>query len=271
MMAPPAAEDKGTITIAGFAIGCGRMLALVALAVLASAFVKGAIGFGFPALGTPVLSLLVDVKTAFLVLIVPNIVMDGIQLRRAGAPRATMRRMLPVVVFGAAGMVVGTYLLAVLSSRTVMLILGGFVLLFVALNLTPLSPRIQPHRERWASPVAGFLSGVVGGITNVPGTPLVIYFQALGMAKREFVSAVAFTFVLAKLTQLIAVTWYGLMSGPLLLGSLLLTVVGLGGFALGLRVQDRLAPRAFNRAVLTFLSLLGAWLVLRGLGGHLGR
>lgn len=48
--------------------------ALMAAVVLGAAFVKGAIGFGFPALGTPLLSLVVDVKTAVVVLILPNIV-----------------------------------------------------------------------------------------------------------------------------------------------------------------------------------------------------
>jgi uncharacterized protein len=241
------------------------MLALVALATAVSAFVKGAIGFGFPAIGTPLLSLLLDVKTAYLVLIVPNIVMDGVQLVRGGAPLPIVRRMLPVVVFGAVGMVAGTHLLAVLTSRTVMLILGGFVLLFVALNVTRLAPRLPPRWEWWASPVAGLVSGVVGGITNVPGTPLVIYFHALGLPKQDFVRAVAFTFVLAKVAQLAAVTWYGLMTGTLVVGSLLLTLAALVGFAVGLRVQDRLEPRAFNLAVLGFLTLLGIWLLSRNL------
>ncbi len=239
------------------------MLPLLALAVAVAAFVKGAIGFGFPTLGTPLLALIVDVKTAFLVLIVPNIVMDGVQFLRGGARRATARRLLPLVALGAVGMVLGTHLLASLASSTVMLILGGFILTFVVLNLTHLSPRLPPRWEPWASPVVGFVAGVVGGITNVPGTPLVLYFYALGLAKREFVSAVAFCFVLYKLVQLGAVTWYGLMSGPLLIWSLVLTAVALIGFALGLRVQDRLEPRTFNRAVLVFLAALGAWLVIR--------
>jgi hypothetical protein len=242
------------------------MLALVALATAAAAFVKGSIGFGFPTLGTPLLSLLVDVKTAVLVLIVPNVVMDGLQFVRCGAPRATVRRMAPLVASGAVGMVAGTHLLAVLASRTVMLILGAFILLFVGLSVTRLVPRLPPRWEGWASPVAGFLAGVVGGVTSVPGTPLVVYFQALGLSKQEFVSAVAFTFVLYKLVQLAAVSWYGLMSGALLVGSLWLTVAALAGFAVGLRVQDRLAPPAFNRAVLVFLALLGAWLVARNIG-----
>jgi hypothetical protein len=58
---------------------------LLALAVAASAFVKGSIGFGFPTLGTRLLTLLVDVKTALLVLIIPNIVMDGIQTGTSGS------------------------------------------------------------------------------------------------------------------------------------------------------------------------------------------
>jgi hypothetical protein len=239
------------------------VLPLVALAVAVAAFVKGAIGFGFPTLGTPLLALIVDVKTAFLVLIVPNIVMDGIQLVRAGAPAATARRLAPLVAFGAAGMVLGTHLLASLASSTVMLILGGFILAFVALSVTRLSPRVPPRWEPWASPVVGFAAGVVGGVTNVPGTPLVLYFYALGLGKREFVSAVAFSFVLYKVIQLGAVTWYGLMSWPLLGWSVALTGAALGGFAVGLRVQDRLEPQTFNRAVLIFLAALGGWLVLR--------
>jgi uncharacterized membrane protein YfcA len=111
--------------------------------------------------------------------------------------------------------------------------------------------------------VVGFVAGVVGGITNVPGTPLVLYFYALGLPKREFVSAVAFSFVLYKLVQLAAVTWYGLMSAVVLGWSLLLTLVALAAFALGLRVQDWMDPRTFNRVVLVFLGALGAWLVIR--------
>jgi uncharacterized membrane protein YfcA len=161
---PPGVKAAG----AAFRDRMRGMLALVALAVAAAAFVKGSIGFGFPTLGTPLLSLLVDVKTAFLVLIVPNIVMDGMQFVRAGAPRTTVRRMTWLVAFGAVGMVIGTHLLAALSSGTVLLILGGFILLFAALSLTRLTPRLPPGWEPWAAPVVGLLAGVVGGSPTCP-------------------------------------------------------------------------------------------------------
>ena len=112
----------------------------------------------------------------------------------------------------------------------------------------------------------GLIAGLIGGVTNVPGTPLVIYFYALRLAKPEFVSAVGVTFVLYKAVQLAAVTWYGLLSWQTFAASLGLAVVALAGFLAGRAVQDRLDQRTFNRVVLTFLALLGAWLVYRA--GH---
>jgi uncharacterized membrane protein YfcA len=206
-----------------------------------------------------------DVKTAVALLVVPNIAMDAIQSRRGGGVLATARRLAALLAFGAAGMVVGTRLLVGLSGRTAMLVLGAFVLSFVLLNVSRLVQRVPAGWERWLSPPIGFLAGVVGGVTNVPGTPLVIYFYALGMEKREFVRSVAFSFIVYKAVQLGALTWYGAFGRTLVLPTLALSAAALGGFAVGLRVQDRLDQRTFNRAVLVFLAILGVWLVVRAI------
>jgi len=211
------------------------------------------------------LALVVDVKTAVAALVIPNLVMDGLQLRRQGPLGATPRRLAPLLVFTMLGTIVGTKLLVVLSGRTAMLILGAFVLGFVALDLARFSPRVPAGWERLLAPPVGLAAGVMGGITNAPGTALALYFVALGMDKREFVRSIAFTFLVVKAVQLASLGWYGLLGWPLVLGSLGLTAAGLAGFGLGVRVQDRLDQRAFNRGVLVFLATLGAWLVVRTL------
>jgi uncharacterized protein len=211
------------------------------------------------------LALFVDVKTAVVLLIVPNIVMDAVQASRRGRLVATLRRFTLLIVCGAVGTVAGTRLLAVLSLRAATLLLGTTIVGFVALNATRWSPRVRPGAARWLDGVVGFVAGVIGGVTNVPGTPLVIYFYALRLAKEDFVRAVAVTFVLYKLVQLGAVTWYGLLTWRLLGLSALLTVVALAGFRLGLAIQDRLDQTTFNRVILVFLGLLGGWLVVRAL------
>src|SRR5262245_25692223 len=233
------------------------------LAVFAAGTVKGTAGLGFPTLATPLLSLAVDVKTAVVLLILPNIVMDGIQFARRGAPTETIRRLLPLLVTGAIGTVLGTRLLVVLPARAVLLLLGAFVIAFVALNATRFSPRLPAGWEPWAGPAAGLVAGVVGGVTNVPGTPLAMYFYALGMSKTDFLASTAFTFLIYKLVQIGAVAWYGLFSSALAATSLALTGIALAGFVAGLWVQNRLDQRAFNRAVLTLLGALGVWLVVR--------
>ena len=238
------------------------MLAFGGVAVVLAAFVKGSIGFGFPTLGTPLLSLVTDVRTAVVLLIVPNIAMDGLQFARLGAPGAVMRRFATLLVAGAVGTLLGTRLLVGLSPRVATVLLGAVVLLYVALSMLGAAPRVAPRWERAVSPLVGFVAGVIGGVTNVPGTPLVMYFNALGLAKPEFVAAVAFTFIVYKAVQLGAVIYFGLLTWELVGWSLALTLVGLGGFVVGLRVQDRLDARAFNRAVLGFLALLGLWLTI---------
>ncbi len=233
------------------------------LAVLVAGAVKGTAGLGFPTLATPLLSLVVDVKTAVALLILPNIVMDGLQFARRGAPTATIRRLTPLLIAGALGTVIGTRLLVVLPPRAVLLLLGVFVVAFVALNATRFSPRLPAAWEPWAGPVAGLVAGVVGGVTNVPGTPLAMYFYALGLSKPDFLAAVAFTFLVYKLVQLAAVAWFGLLSAALAATSVALTGAALAGFVLGLWIQARLEQDAFNRAVLALLGALGLWLIAR--------
>jgi uncharacterized protein len=205
------------------------------------------------------------VKTAVAVLVVPNLVMDGIQARRRGGLAATVRRLAPLLLFGAAGTVLGTAALAALHAQTVTLALGGFVVLFVILNAMRVSPRVAPSWERWLSPPVGLVAGTVGGVTNVPSLPLILYFYALGMEKDEFLRSIAVTFLAYKFVQLVSLVTLGLLDGVRFGASLALTAVAVGAFALGLRVQDRLDARAFNRAVLGFLGALGVWLVIRAI------
>lgn len=206
---------------------------------------------------------MVDVKTAVAVLVIPNLVMDSLQLRRAGPIGDAPRRLAPLLLFTMIGTVIGTKLLVMLSPRTVTLTLGGFVLGYVLLDLARFSPRVPPHWElRLAAPV-GLLAGIMGGITNAPGTPIALYLVALGMEKKEFIRSISFTFLVVKGFQLVTLVWYGLLGWQLALASLGLAAVALGGFAVGVKLQDRLDQRSFNRAVLVFLAVLGAWLVAK--------
>ncbi len=233
------------------------------LAVLVAAFVKGAIAFGFPTIATPLFALVVDVKTAVAILILPNLAMDLVQSTRRPGLVATLRRHAVLYALGIVGTFLGTYWLKRSSDRQAMLVLGLFVLAFVALNISRLPVRVPPSWERYLAAPAGLVAGVMGGITNAHGTALVIYFYALGLDKGEFVRAISLAFIVYKAAQLVAVVQAGIMTLDLFWFSVLATGIAMMAFWLGLRVQDRMNQRAFNRAILGVLALLGAFLVFR--------
>ncbi len=204
-------------------------------------------------------------KSAVALLVIPNLVMDSLQLRRSGPLGDAPRRLAPLLLFTMIGTVIGTKLLVALSPRAVTLVLGAFVLGYVLLDLVRFSPRVPAGWERGLAAPVGLAAGIMGGITNAPGTAIALYFVALGMDKKEFVRSIAFTFLVVKTVQLATLFWYGLLGWHLVLGSLGLAVAGLAGFGLGLKLQDILDQRSFNRAVLVFLAALGVWLVARAL------
>lgn len=239
--------------------------ALGILGILLASFIKGALGFGFPTVSTPILALFMDVKAAVAILLLPNIVLDGIQVVRRPGLGLTLRRHAVLYASGIVGTFAGTYLLKIIPGRLALLILGLFVLAFVAINVSRFRIRVDPRRERVLAPAVGLLAGVLGGVTNVHSTPLVLYFYALGLEKAEFVRSIAFAFFVYKIAQLLAVILVGLMTAYLFTVSVLATALGLATFWLGLRVQDRLAQETFNRVVLAFLAFLGVWLVIRAL------
>lgn len=221
---------------------------------------------GFPLVATPLIALALDVKTAVAITILPNAAMDAVQVVRRGGVLATARRLAPMLVLCVPGTVFGTYLLVLLSAETASLVLGFFVLGFVALSVAGRMPRIPTRWEGPLGALAGLVAGLLNGVTNAAGPPLAMYFQGVGMEKQEFVRSIALVFVTVKVAQLGATGWYGLLTGSLLLVSLGLTAVGLIAFAAGLRLQDWLRERTFQRLVLGFLAVIGAWLVVRGLG-----
>lgn len=235
------------------------------LGLVVAAFVKGAIGFGFPTVATPLVALASDVRTAVVVLLLPNIVMDVIQVARRPGLFRTLRRQAPLIASGIVGTVVGTQFLRWMSSRGLLVILGALLLVFVVLSLARPAFRVSPRLERPLAPVIGLVGGTIGGVTNVFAVPVAPYLYALGLEKGEFVRTIATAFLAFKLAQLGAVWQVGLMEARLVALSVAATLLALAAFRLGLWAQDRVPQAAFNRAVLLFLALVSVALLVRAL------
>jgi len=242
-----------------------RTYIFVGIALLCAAFVKGATGLGFPLIATPMVALLLDIRIAVTILILPNLLMDITQVFRDGFPYAILRRFKSMIGLTMIGVFIGTMVLVLLPLWALNLCLGIMVLVFVISNLLKLDFTIPPALEKILSPIVGLLSGFLNGMTNAAGPVLAIYFYSLKLEKRNFVKSVATIFMITKASQLIAVSTWNLFNWNTLTLSLQVVLFTLLGFFAGLKTQDRVNQKTFSRGLMVLLSLIGVILITRAL------
>ena len=234
---------------------------LVGFFLLLAAYVKGTTGMGFPVIATPTIALLLDIRTAVTILIIPNLVMDLTQIFRGEFPHAILRRFSGMFLSTVIGVFLGTMVLATLPVWILNLALGLIVLAFVVTNFLHPQFHIPPHQEKNLSPLMGLIGGFLNGMTNAAGPALAIYFYSLKLSKVEFIKAIATIFIVTKASQLVAVSSWNLLNRSTLELSLLITLLVLVGFYAGLKTQDWVNQRLFNRALLLLLLAIGLVLV----------
>ena len=238
---------------------------LVGVALLLAAFVKGATGLGFPLIATPMVALLLDIRVAVTILILPNLLMDVTQVFRDGFPYPILRRFKSMIGLTVVGVFLGTMVLVLLPLWSLNLCLGIMVIVFVGSNLLKFDFTITPAAEKRLSPLIGLLSGFLNGMTNAAGPVLAIYFYSLKLEKRNFVKSVATIFMITKATQLIAVSTWNLFNRDTLTLSLQVVLFTLVGFFAGLKTQDRVNQNTFSRGLMVLLSVVGVILIARSL------
>ncbi len=236
---------------------------VVGIALLLAAFVKGVTGLGFPLIATPTVALLLDIRTAVTVLILPNLFMDSAQVIRDGLPYEIFRRFKAFIAPTIVGVFLGTLVLVKTPLWILNLFLGVMVLIFVISNLLKLDFTVSPQQEKFLSPLVGFLGGFLNGVTNAAGPALAIYFYSLKLEKRAFVKSMATIFVTTKLTQLVAISTWNLFNWYTLKLSVLVILFTLVGFYAGIKAQDRIDQKKFNRGLLALLAFVGVILIIR--------
>jgi len=243
----------------------------VAGAFLFASFIKGTTGMGFPLIATPTLALLLDIRTTYALLILPNILMDVWQIGRDALPWHLWRQIAPLLVASAVGVVVGTRIMIAVPVAVIYLTLAGSIVLFLASGRL----RLGTIPDRWDVPLgslAGFASGVLTGMTNIIGPIGAMYLLARRYQKRDFVKGVASMFLIAKLSQLAALSGWGLYPLRLVPWSAALTAVALGAFWVGLKTQDRVNQEGFGRILRAMLAVMAIFFLYRGLSaGPAGR
>ncbi len=232
----------------------------------ATGVLKGSIGFGFPLVAVPILSIFVGTKEAILLMSLPVFATNALLLAQRPVDRRAIVRVAPIIVGLVPATIVGAALLSEIDPRALSVLLGIVTALFALISFVRVRLAVPRRFERPASLAVGAAGGLLQGSTSVPGPLFAIYLTGLGLDKRVFVYTITALFSIGNVMQILSYARLGLYGGGSLLLSLALVPAGLVGQQIGFAIQDRLHPEMFRRVVLVTVTLAGANLVARGLG-----
>ena len=232
------------------------------LVVVVAGLVHGTLGLGFPLVATPMLSVVLDVRLAIGLTLLPVVAVNVASIVTSGVGFDRIRPYLPLALAAIAGTIVGSMALVWLNPDPFRLILAALIVLWLS------SERLFGSRlsslERYPLTAMlgfGFIAGIAAGSTNVMVAVLIIYVIEMRLPRAHTVAVLNFCFLSGKLTQIGTLSFAGVLSMPLIVVNVGLTLIAISALLLGVRLSGRIAVDTY-RVLLRLLLLLLAFVLV---------
>lgn len=231
------------------------------------ALLHGVAGFGYPIVGTAIIASFYELKVAVAMVVVPCIVLNLIMLRTSGGIIANIvkysKEYFWLFVMSFLGGLVGVRLLLLFPDSYLKIFLGLTLIVYIITQYSRF--RITFKRDKKTMAIAGFLVGVIGGVTNAIVAFLIIYLLGTGRTKHEMVIVNNISILITKIIQIV-------MLAPVIIGFddkkmwLLGIVIFISLFFvyLGSYIRDKLSQEIFNHAIAVMLLVLGVYALWQG-------
>ena len=240
-----------------------EVIGQVLLTFLLGGFIKGAIGMGLPQIVLVSLVLVMPLRDALAIFLIPGVISNIWQALSGPYLRVLVRRLWSYLLAGAIFIWIGVAILAATRSDVMVLVLGVLLCAYSVWSMT--QPRLPGpgKREVWMSPLAGAMGGIMFGMTGTFIVPGLLYLETLGFKRDMFVQALGVTFVTISSTLALSMTGQGLVSWHHgVLSAMGLVPVGIGLW-LGQRMRHRIPEAFYRKLFFIALFLIGIYLIAR--------
>lgn len=239
-----------------------------AAAILAAGITQGALGFGFPTISTPVLVLVSDVKTAIILNLMPNFVVNLISVVRGGNWRASLGRYWPVAVYVLIGSFLGARFLIVSPQEPIRILLALMIFAYLfQQKLAHLDWSALERHPRIAQCAFGLTGGFFSGSVNNSLPPLLIYFMLLGVETTVMTQILNVCFLGGKMVQAATLGLSGEIHISAALANVPLTLVALSGMYAGAQLGARISAQTYQRLLRRILFVIAFVLIAQGVRG----
>lgn len=226
---------------------------IVAVAAVVAGAVASLAGFGIGSIMTPLLMLHLDAKIAVAAVSIPHLIATAIRfwMLRASLDRTVLLR------FGltsAAGGLLGALLHTVAGVKTLTIFLGIVLIITGAVGVLGINLRFGRH----AAPVAGFFSGILGGMVGNQGGIRSGAMLGFNLSKEAFIATSTAIGLIVDGARMPVYLWSeGAKLMPVHTLIVLMTAGVVIGTFLGRILLGRIPEPLFKRLVSGLVLLLG--------------
>ena len=240
-------------------------LLIISLIIFISSLVHGSIGFGFPMIATPLLAMITDMKTAILYIAIPTLLINLISIYSEGNFLQAVKKFYPLALMGMIGSAIGTQILIYSSTDFFKLLLALSIFLYLFIQKFKIHMYWIKKKKRLATVVFGLIAGLIGGLTNVMASILIIYSLESKHTKKEIIQSTNLSFLIGKIIQIVLFTIHGSFNEELLSISFFsLFVVAIAMF-LGLKVKNKIPQEIYRKVVKVVLFVIASFLVYQSI------
>ena len=236
---------------------------IMAAIFLIGGVIKGFLGQGLPTTTIALLSFFVTPLEAIGLNYLPMLVLNGWQFFKADNHRQIISgyRLLAVTLLLSIGCF--AFFAVSLGNIGISVLIGAVIFLFSAASLFGFQLKIQDRYDALWQVVTGLAAGIVGGLTSLWGSPLLIYLLTRPLSPKQFVDVSGFLLLVGCLPLAIGYYVTGIfVFDTMVMPALVAIGTGLLGFQIGARLRSRVQPAIFKTLVLVIFMIMGVRMLL---------
>ncbi len=232
------------------------------MALFVAGTTKGLLGIGMPIVAVPLLNLIVDLRTAVILLAIPLIITNIPQAIAGDRIPIVLRRLWPILAGMVFGVGLGVTLLTMTNPSYLKPVVGIILLAVCALMWFAPKLTVPSRLEPFASPGAGFVGGLAGGLAALPGPFVFVYLLALGLKRDQFVQYSSMFLVISAAVMTAFLHGKGVMGWTDAVISTLATLPIFAGMWAGGFVRNYVSQGVFRKLILAVVAVSGAQMLL---------
>ena len=238
-----------------------ELIIYVTFVYILAGFVKGVVGVGLPTISLALLVVVLGLKEAMLILLVPSLITNLVQAFTGGRFCELIKRLWIFLLSLCFLTWFSTGVLVIANGNLLTIGLGVVLIVYCVSYFSKIKIPGPDKNEKWLSPLMGALTGVSTGLTGsfvVPGT---LYLQSMRLQRHALVQSMGLSGSAATISLGASLGGRGVLIHDLLFISCVMVIPALIGMALGTKVRAKIDEGLFRKLFFVTLSVIGIWII----------